>query len=239
MKKENRTWFYDRYIKRFFDILIASAGLILFSPVTLLCALAIKLDDPTGSVFFIQERNGKDGKVFRVIKFRTMKRELSGGSVVAHEDTLTKAGKVIRKFSLDEIPQLVNILRGHMSLIGPRPLPLVYFSSFNQKELRRFEVRPGLTGLSQINGRVNLNWDQRFLMDVQYVDNLSFLLDIKVFLRTFPVVFSHKDVMLESEGTLESFDVYREKQLEQERIQEAMKRVKDAASVYHSKSMGA
>ncbi|MFZ5975651.1 MAG: sugar transferase [Bacillota bacterium] len=238
MRKENRGKLYARYIKRFLDIAVSAAGFILFSPVALLCVLGIKLDDPTGSILFTQERNGKDGKVFRVIKFRTMKKELSGGSVAAYEDTLTPVGKIMRKLSLDEYPQLINILRGDMSLIGPRPLPVRYYGSFNRKELRRFEVRPGLTGLSQINGRANLNWDQRFEMDVEYVDHLSFWMDIKIFLKTIPAVFSHRDVMLDS-GT-ENFDDYRRKQLEQQRINEVRKLLaNDNADIFRSKGMGA
>lgn len=235
---KHKTRFYERYVKRFFDVLVSFAGLILFAPVALLCALAIKLDDPSGSILFKQERNGKNGKVFGIAKFRTMKRELSGGAIVAHKDTLTGVGKVLRKLSLDEYPQLVNILRGEMSLIGPRPLLLSYYEWFNQTERRRFEVRPGLTGLSQINGRVNLNWDQRFMMDVEYVDNLSFWLDLKIFIRTFAVVFSHKDAI--SEGGMENFDVYRKKQLEQERTIEVRKRVpSENVQVFRSRSMGA
>lgn len=220
MKEKNGVHFYERYVKRMFDILISSLGCIIISPLALICAMAIKLDDPRGDILFRQERNGRDGRVIRIVKFRTMKRELSGGDVVAKGDTLTGVGRVIRKFSLDEIPQLTSILRGDMSLIGPRPLPVRYYASYNQQELRRFEVRPGLTGLSQINGRVNLNWDQRFLMDVEYVKSLSFALDFKIFMRTVPAVFSHKDAMMENEDSAEWFDVYRRKQIEQQDARE-------------------
>ena len=203
--------FYERYIKRLFDILFSTIALILLSPFSLLCILAIKIDDIHGDVFFKQERNGKNGKVFKIVKFRTMKRELCGKNIDPEVDTLTSAGKIIRKLSLDEIPQFISIIRGQMSLIGPRPLLVSYYKWFTETELRRFNVRPGLTGLSQINGRVNLSWDERFVLDVQYADNLSILLDAKIFFKTFLVVFSHKDVLLENGSTLECFDVYRER----------------------------
>lgn len=201
--------FYERYIKRIFDILFSTMALILLSPFALLCVIGIKIDDLHGDIFFKQERNGKNGEVFKIVKFRTMKRELSGGSVEPNVDTLTGVGKIIRKLSLDEIPQFISIIRGQMSLIGPRPLLLSYYEWFTETELRRFNVRPGLTGLSQINGRANLSWDERFVLDVQYVDNLSFLLDVKVFFKTFLVIFSHKDVIPENGSSLECFDEYR------------------------------
>ncbi len=239
MGKKHKAWFYDRYIKRFFDIFISITGLVVLSPFALICAIAIKLEDPRGPVFFRQERNGKHGKVIKITKFRTMKSSLSGGDVVAHRDTLTRAGKVIRKLSLDEFPQFISILKGDMSLIGPRPLLLSYYEWFNAEERRRFDVLPGLTGLSQINGRTNLNWDERFRLDVEYVERLSFWLDLRIFVLTFFAVFSHKGT--EYDDGLENFDVYRKKQLEAQlfkepRISEAPK---ETAPAFRSKSLGA
>ena len=173
--------FYERHAKRILDMLFSLTALILLCPFFLLCMLAIKLDDINGNIFFKQNRNGKDGKVFTILKFRTMRRDLCGKRIEPTMDTLTGIGKIVRKLSFDEIPQLFNIIRGDMSLIGPRPLLLSYYEWFNKTERRRFNVRPGLTGLSQINGRASLNWDERFSLDVQYVDNLSFLLDLKIF----------------------------------------------------------
>ena len=203
--------FYERYIKRIFDILFSTVALILLSPFAVLCMLGIKIDDIHGDIFFRQERNGRNGEVFKIVKFRTMKRKLSGGNFEPNMDTLTGVGKIIRKLSMDEIPQFLSIIRGKMSLIGPRPLLISYYEWFTETELRRFNVRPGLTGLSQINGRANLSWDERFSLDVQYADNLSFLQDVKIFFKTFFVVFSHKDVILESGSSLECFDEYRKK----------------------------
>jgi undecaprenyl phosphate N,N'-diacetylbacillosamine 1-phosphate transferase len=214
--KQHQAKFYERVVKRFLDIMISVTGLVLLSPFMLVCMLAIKLDDRNGAVFFKHERNGKAGKVFKVVKFRTMKTQMCGELVEPTADTLTRVGKLIRKLSFDEIPQFFNILKGEMSLIGPRPLPLRYYAWFSETERRRFEVRPGLTGLSQINGRINLNWDERFSLDVQYADNLSLLGDLKIFFRTFPVIFSHKNALPEENNILENFDEYRKKQLQAE-----------------------
>lgn len=239
MGKEVNAWFYDRYIKRLFDIFISIVGLVVLSPFALICAIAIKLDDPHAPVFFRQERNGKHGRVFRITKFRTMQSSLSGGDITAHKDTLTGVGKIIRKLSLDEYPQFVSILRGDMSLIGPRPLLLNYYEWFNETERHRFDVRPGLTGLSQINGRANLSWDERFLLDVEYVYNLSLWLDIKIFIKTFFVIFSHKDSICED--GFESFDEYRKKQIEAGMLSEAriVETHKEKPKALRSKSMGA
>ena len=205
--------FYERFIKRLFDIGISVAALIILSPLALLCMAAIKLDDIHGSVFFKHARNGRNGEKFWVVKFRTMKKEACGESVWATSETLTKVGKIIRLLSLDEIPQFVTIISGKMSFIGPRPLPLSYYEWFSETERRRFNVRPGLTGLSQVHGRANLNWDERFVLDTQYADNISFLMDMKIFFRTFGVILSHKDVLPDSDAVSEDFSEYRRKQL--------------------------
>ena len=213
MKKTNE--FYTRYIKRLLDIALSITAVLVLSPIALLCALAIKLDDPKGSILFRQQRNGKDGRVFRIIKFRTMKRHLSGGFVEPTNDTLTGVGRVLRKLSLDEIPQFISIIIGDMSLIGPRPLPLAYYESFNETERLRFTVKPGLTGLAQINGRATLNWDERFSYDVEYVTKLSFVQDLVIFFKTFLVVFSHKDVVVTDDSKLVvNFNDYRKMQNE-------------------------
>ena len=181
---KTRHGIYRNFMKRVIDFFVAFVMIIVTFPVAIVCALAIKLDDPKGSILFCQDRNGKHGKVFKMIKFRTMKRQLSGGPYAALENTLTRVGKPIRKLSVDEIPQLLNILCGQMSLIGPRPLPIDYYEWFNDVERARFDVLPGLTGLAQINGRANLNWDERFQYDVKYVENLSFLFDLKILLKS-------------------------------------------------------
>ncbi len=212
-KNHYKAGFYERIVKRVFDIALSIAALIILSPIALVCILAIKLDDFRGSVLFRQERNGRYGEVFSIVKFRTMKRELSGENIWATASTLTGVGKIIRLLSLDEIPQFVSILTGKMSFIGPRPLLLSYYEWFSETERRRFNVRPGLSGLSQINGRANLNWDERFALDVEYADNISFVLDVKIFFKTFGVILSHKDVLPEGDVPLEDFSEYRKKQL--------------------------
>ena len=212
-KDKYRAGFYERIVKRIFDIALSIAALIILSPIALICIIAIKLDDVHGSVLFKQERNGRYGEVFEIVKFRTMKRELSGENIWATASTLTRSGRIIRLLSLDEIPQFVCILTGKMSFIGPRPLLLSYYEWFSESERRRFNVRPGLTGLSQLNGRANLNWDERFALDVEYADNISFVLDVKIFFKTFGVILSHKDVIPETETPLEDFSEYRRKQL--------------------------
>ncbi len=213
-QKNGRPGFYERVIKRAFDIMLSIAALLILSPVILVCILAIKLDDVRGPILFRQHRNGRYGEVFQIVKFRTMKRELSGENVNVTPSTLTRAGMIIRLLSLDEIPQFVTILTGKMSFIGPRPLLLRHYEWFNETERRRFNVRPGLTGLSQINGRANLNWDERFALDVQYADNIGFFLDVKIFFKTFGVILSHKDVMPDNDTPLEDFSDYRRKQLQ-------------------------
>jgi lipopolysaccharide/colanic/teichoic acid biosynthesis glycosyltransferase len=221
MAKRQRRYVYTRFIKRLLDIAFSAAALLLTSPFALLCALAIKIDDPGGSVLFCQLRNGRDGKVFSMAKFRTMKRELCGADLEPTADTLTRPGRIIRKLSFDEIPQLVQILTGQMSLIGPRPLPLSYYEWFTDAERARFAVRPGITGLSQVNGGAELNWDKRFATDVKYVENLSFGMDVSIFIRTFLVVLTRKDVVTREQNTLENFDDYRRRQNQGKLLAEA------------------
>lgn len=224
-------------VKRLLDIVLSAAGLVVLSPFALLCVIAIKADDMHGSVLFRQERNGKDGEVFKMAKFRTMKRQLCGVNLEPTADTLTLPGKVMRKLSLDEIPQLFHILSGKMSLIGPRPLPLNYYEWFSEAERARFNVRPGITGLSQINGGADLNWDERFATDIRYVENLSFALDLKIFLRTFLVVFTRRDVIPDQNDNIGNFDDYRRKQHYKELLaQDAKLPQKAPASAQKAKS---
>mgnify|MGYP001336639735 CR=1 FL=1 len=231
--------FYERVVKRAFDIVLAVVALIVSSPLTLLCMIAIKLDDVHGSIFFRQPRNGRYGEVFQIAKFRTMKKELCGDCVWATRSTLTPVGKIIRLLSLDEIPQFVTILTGKMSFIGPRPLLLCYYEWYNETERRRFNVRPGLTGLSQINGRANLDWDKRFALDVDYADNISFWLDVKIFFKTFGVILSHKDVLPEGEEPLEDFSEYRRKQLRNKKNSVVKLNPQPSENPYSSRSMQA
>lgn len=183
--------------KRFYDVLFALILLILLSPIMIVAALAIKIEDSSGPVLFRQTRPGKDEKHFKVNKFRTMKvnTEKEGKSFSDHE-RLTRVGKVLRKLSIDELPQLFNILAGNMSFIGPRPLLLKYLPYYTQQERKRHLVRPGITGLAQIKGRNMADWEKRFENDIFYVENLSFRLDVKIALMTIIKILKREDVDL-------------------------------------------
>lgn len=188
-----------KYFKRFFDILAASLALLVFSPLLLIVALLVRLTSE-GPVIFKQARIGKDGKVFEIYKFRSMcvGAEQTGSGVYSGKGDarVTKVGKVLRATSIDELPQLVNILKGEMSFIGPRP-PLTYhpwkYSEYTDEQLRMFEVRPGITGWAQVNGRKDVEWHHRIELNVWYVDHMSFLLDIKILFLTIFKVFTNAD----------------------------------------------
>lgn len=186
-------------VKRFFDFTLALLALIILSPVFLVVAVIIKLTSP-GPVIFKQKRIGKDGKVFEIYKFRSMVvgAEKTGSGVYSGKGDarVTGIGKIIRATSLDELPQFVNILKGEMSFVGPRP-PLTYhpwdYSEYSEFQLRMFEVRPGITGWAQVNGRKDVEWNKRIELNVWYVDNMSLLLDIKIILTTFLKVLKNED----------------------------------------------
>ena len=193
-------------IKRLFDILCALGGLIILSPVFIICAILIrtKLGSP---MFFRQRRIGKDNKEFEMIKFRTMKDAFDkNGNALPDDKRMTKLGKTLRSLSLDELPELINILKGDMSLIGPRPLLVQYLPLYNERQIKRHDVTPGLTGWAQINGRNSLNWSEKFELDVWYVENWSLSLDIKIFFMTFYKVFKREGISQEGQATMEFFN---------------------------------
>lgn len=208
---------YKKFIKRFFDIIVSLISLIFFLPVILIIAILIKIK--LGSpIIFEQERPGKDEKIFKLYKFRSMNNKKDkNGNLLPDKDRLTKFGKILRSTSLDELPELFNILKGDMSLIGPRPLLVEYLPYYNDKEKHRHDVRPGLTGLAQINGRNALNWEDRFEYDIQYVNNITFLNDIKILFFTFYKVIKRDDIITAGTGKVLSFDQYRKEQLENEK----------------------
>lgn len=211
---------YKKYIKRVLDILISLLGLVVLSPVILVVAILvrIKLGSP---VIFKQDRPGKDGKIFRLYKFRSMSdKKDENGKLLPDSQRLTKFGKVLRATSLDELPELVNILKGEMSLIGPRPLAVCYLPYYNEKEKHRHDVRPGLTGLAQINGRNVLNWDERFAYDIEYVNNITFMNDLKILFKTFYKVIKKDGVVTRGTGKTIDFDEYRKNQLKNKGEQE-------------------
>jgi len=184
---------YKSFFKRIFDILFALGLLIALSPILVVVAILLYIANK-GSVFFYQERPGKKEKVFRIMKFKTMNDAVDeNGNLLSDTDRLTKTGRLVRKTSLDEIPQLVNILKGDMSLIGPRPLLVKYLPFYTKQERKRHDVLPGITGLAQISGRNLLDWDERLKKDGEYVENISFSLDLKIFFATIKNVLQSKD----------------------------------------------
>ena len=196
---------YKKIIKSFFDILIASIGFIILSPVFIFVFLFLTIAN-SGKAFFVQPRPGKNEKIFKLIKFKTMNdRKDKSGNLLPDEKRLTTIGKFIRKTSLDEIPQLINVIKGDMSLIGPRPLLVEYLPLYNESQKRRHEVKPGITGWAQVNGRNAISWGKKFELDVWYVDNISFLLDIKILLLTIIKVIKSEEINSQTSATMERF----------------------------------
>ncbi|PWM67875.1 MAG: sugar transferase [Eubacteriales Family XIII. Incertae Sedis bacterium] len=196
---------YERIFKRPLDIICALLIIVFFWWLLLAVAAAVrvKLGKP---VLFKQERPGKDGKIFNLYKFRTMtdKRD-EDGNLLADEMRLTKFGKILRATSFDELPEIFNILKGDMSFIGPRPLLVEYLPLYNDKQRRRHEVRPGLSGYAQVNGRNAISWEERFDLDVEYVDNISFALDCKIIFKTIKAVLAREGISSETAVTMEKF----------------------------------
>ncbi len=185
---------YAKFFKRFFDLLLSAMALLALSPVLLLLTI-IGAFTMKGNPFFTQLRPGKNEKIFKLFKFRTMTCEKdASGNLLPDDVRLTKYGKFLRATSLDELPELINILIGDMSIIGPRPLLVEYLPWYTQEERRRHTVRPGLTGWAQVNGRNSVSWDERFKLDVEYVDNISLLMDIKIFFLTVKKVLTASDI---------------------------------------------
>jgi len=196
---------YKNYIKRLLDFLAAFFGLVLISPIFITITIALFFANQ-GKPFFFQKRPGRNEKIFSIIKFKSMNdKKDKDGNLLPDGDRLTKVGSFVRKTSLDEIPQLLNVLKGDMSLIGPRPLLIQYLPLYNDTQKKRHNVRPGITGWAQVNGRNAISWQQKFEYDVWYVDNLSFLLDIKILFLTIKKVFVREGIAQEGEATMEIF----------------------------------
>lgn len=196
---------YAKFFKRFFDFLLSLMGLMALSPVFLILIVlgAVKMK---GNPFFTQLRPGKDEKIFRLIKFRTMTCEKDeNGNYLPDEKRLTRYGEVLRSTSLDELPELINILKGDMSLVGPRPLLVRYLDRYNDFQGQRHNVRPGLTGYAQVNGRNAISWEERFALDVEYVNNLTFWMDIKILIGTAKAVLKREGINSETSATMEEF----------------------------------
>ncbi len=197
---------YKSLLKPLFDITFSILGIFLAIPILLIASLFITLSNK-GNPFFLQKRPGRDGKVFTIIKFKTMNdKKDSDGNLLSDEQRLTTIGSFIRRTSIDEIPQLINVLKGDMSLIGPRPLLVNYMHLYSDFQNRRHEVKPGITGWAQVNGRNAIDWETKFNMDVWYVDNISFITDIKILLKTLKKVILREGINSENSKTIEPFD---------------------------------
>lgn len=197
---------YKNFIKRFFDFSIALVGLICLLPIFMMVTIGLFFANQ-GKPFFFQERPGKNERIFKIIKFKTMNdKKDENGNLLPDAERLTKIGSFVRKTSLDEIPQLINVLKGDMSLIGPRPLRTYYLPLYSIEQKRRHDVRPGITGWAQVNGRNAISWTKKFELDVYYVNNISFALDLKIFFLTIKKVFKREGISAEGQATTEAFN---------------------------------
>ena len=202
---EHQAGFYEKHIKRLLDFTLSLLALIVLSPILLITAILVrvKLGSP---VIFSQERPGRDGKIFKLYKFRSMTDQRNAdGELLPDEQRLTHFGKILRSTSLDELPELWNILRGDMSIVGPRPLLVKYLPLYNAHQARRHAVTPGLTGYAQVHGRNAISWEEKFDLDVYYVDHISFGLDVKIIFMTVRYVFAHEGISAEGNATMEAF----------------------------------
>lgn len=197
---------YRKFIKRVLDLLISFVVLVLSSPIWFF-VLVVLIFQNNGKPFFFQVRPGKNQKAFKIIKFKTMTdAKDSEGKLLPDNLRITKAGKIIRKLSLDELPQLINVLKGDMSLVGPRPLLFKYISLYSKEQLRRHDVRPGITGWAQVNGRNSISWTKKFELDVYYVDKVSFLLDLKILWMTIIKVMRSENINQSGERPMLPFN---------------------------------
>ena len=198
---------YRHFFKRFLDFWIALVALICLSPLLIIVTIWLHYANKGAGAFFLQDRPGLHGKIFKIIKFKTMTDERdANGNLLPDEDRLTKVGSFVRSTSIDELPQLINVLKGDMALIGPRPLLVEYLSLYSKEQMRRHDVRPGITGWAQCHGRNAISWTEKFKLDVWYVDHLSFLTDLKVIYYTIKTVFNRSGISHEGSATMEDFN---------------------------------
>lgn len=206
MKNQKINSMYKHFLKRIFDFLAALIGLVLLSPIFIVVVIGLYFANQ-GKPFFFQARPGKGGNIFKIVKFKTMNdKKDNEGNLLSDAERLTSIGAFVRKTSLDEIPQLINVLKGDMSLIGPRPLLPQYLELYNTEQMRRHEVKPGITGWAQVNGRNAISWKRKFELDVYYVDHISLALDMKIFFMTIKKVFVREGISQEGQATAEAFN---------------------------------
>ena len=198
---------YAHFFKRFFDFIISLIALLLIGWFLIIISIWLHFANKGAGAFFLQERPGKNGKIFKVIKFKTMTDERDAdGNLLPDAERLTKVGKFVRSTSIDELPQLFNVLKGDMALIGPRPLRVEYLPLYSKEQARRHEVRPGISGWAQCHGRNSISWTEKFKLDVWYVDHVSLLTDLKVIFITIKNVLMRKDISAEGSATMPFFD---------------------------------
>jgi undecaprenyl phosphate N,N'-diacetylbacillosamine 1-phosphate transferase len=198
---------YRDFLKPFIDFFLSFFGFIVISPLFLLLWIWLSIANKGAGAFFVQERPGKNEKIFKLIKFKTMNEQRdTEGKLLPDSERLTRVGRFVRSTSLDEIPQLLNVIKGDMSLIGPRPLRTYYLPLYNDSQKRRHDVRPGITGWAQVNGRNAISWTKKFELDVYYVDNISFFFDLKILLLTIKKVFIREGISKEGSVTTEAFN---------------------------------
>ena len=198
---------YKKYLKRGLDIILSGTALLCLSPIIFILWIGLTIANKGAGAFFFQERPGKSGKIFKVVKFKTMTDERdANGNLLSDADRLTQVGRFVRSTSLDELPQLWNVLKGDMSLIGPRPLLSQYLPLYSPEQARRHEVRPGITGWAQVNGRNSITWKQKFEHDVWYVDNISFILDMRIIYLTIKNVIKRDGINSATCATMEYFN---------------------------------
>jgi len=198
---------YRNSFKRLIDFILVFCALLIIWPILLVIIIFLHFANKGAGVFFTQDRPGKDAKIFKAIKFKTMTDERDAeGKLLPDAQRLTKVGRIVRSLSIDELPQLINVLKGDMALVGPRPLLPKYLPLYSKEQYRRHEVRPGITGWAQVNGRNNISWTKKFELDVWYVDHCSFWLDVKIILLTVKKVFFREDISKDGEATTVPFD---------------------------------
>lgn len=197
---------YKYFFKRLFDIIMSFIALLFASPIIIISAISLHFANNGAGIFFKQERPGKNAVIFKVLKFKTMTDERdANGNLLPDSDRLTRMGRFLRSTSLDELPQFINVLKGDMSFVGPRPLLVQYLPLYSKQQARRHEVTPGITGWAQVNGRNAISWEQKFEYDTWYVDNLNFSLDIKILYMTIKNVLIRKGINSETSATMEAF----------------------------------